>query len=58
MGGGKTHLLVGFGLLAKHAGLRKKYCGGMLHASAFKTAHVPRKILRRPHFLTLRVQMR
>src|SRR6266446_7506922 len=27
MGGGKTHLLVGFGLLAKHAALRKKYCG-------------------------------
>ena len=23
MGGGKTHLLVGFGLLAKHPGLRK-----------------------------------
>ncbi len=40
MGGGKTHLLVGFGLLAKHAGLRKKYCGGMLHASAFKTADI------------------
>ena len=35
MGGGKTHLLVGFGLLAKHLALRKKYCGGMLHASAF-----------------------
>src|SRR5713226_9646352 len=31
MGGGKTHLLVGFGLLAKHPDLRKKYCGGVLH---------------------------
>ncbi|MCY2993648.1 MAG: DUF499 domain-containing protein [Planctomycetota bacterium] len=40
MGGGKTHLLVGFGLLAKDAGLRKKYCGGMLHASSFKTAEI------------------
>src|SRR5436309_5378337 len=38
MGGGKTHLLVGFGLLAKHAELRKKYCGAVLHASAFKSA--------------------
>jgi predicted AAA+ superfamily ATPase len=28
MGGGKTHLLVGFGLLAKHPGLRKTYCAG------------------------------
>ncbi len=27
MGGGKTHLLVGFGLLAKHPELRKTYCG-------------------------------
>ncbi len=25
MGGGKTHILVGFGLLAKHPELRKKY---------------------------------
>ncbi len=40
MGGGKTHLLVGFGLLAKDSGLRKKYCGGMLHASSFKTAEI------------------
>ena len=29
MGGGKTHLLVGFGLLAKHPELRKTYCGGI-----------------------------
>ena len=28
MGGGKTHLLVGFGLLAKHPELRKMYCAG------------------------------
>jgi len=38
MGGGKTHLLVGFGLLAKYPELRKKYCGGTLHASAFTSA--------------------
>ena len=35
MGGGKTHLLVGFGLLAKHPELRKSYCAGMPHATAF-----------------------
>ena len=29
MGGGKTHLLVGFGLLARHAALRATYCAGM-----------------------------
>ncbi len=40
MGGGKTHLLVGFGLLAKHPELRKKYCGGLHHAKAFKVAHI------------------
>src|SRR6266446_1270823 len=40
MGGGKTHLLVGFGLLAKHPGLRKAHCGGMPHASAFETANI------------------
>ncbi|HPW35934.1 MAG: hypothetical protein A4E59_00666 [Syntrophorhabdus sp. PtaB.Bin027] len=40
MGGGKTHLLVGFGLLAKHPELRKKYCSGTLHASAFKSANI------------------
>ena len=32
MGGGKTHLLVGFGLLAKHPALRNRYCAGMPHA--------------------------
>src|SRR6478609_7296633 len=31
MGGGKTHLLVGFGLLAKYPDLRKTYCAGMPH---------------------------
>jgi hypothetical protein len=40
MGGGKTHLLVGFGLLAKHPLLRNKYCPGFLAAKAFKEAHI------------------
>ncbi len=40
MGGGKTHLLVGFGLLAKHPDLRKKYCAGMPNASAFKSVRI------------------
>src|SRR5664279_4722165 len=40
MGGGKTHLLVGFGLLARHAELRKTYCAGMPHASAFKGSSI------------------
>jgi hypothetical protein len=40
MGGGKTHLLVGFGLLAKNQGLRQKYCGGDLHAAMFNIAKV------------------
>ncbi len=40
MGGGKTHLLVGFGLLAKHPELRKKHCPGILHRDAFKEAKV------------------
>ena len=38
MGGGKTHLLVGFGLLAKHPSLRAKYCAGMAHFGEFETA--------------------
>ena len=38
MGGGKTHLLVGFGLLSKYPGLRKKYCSGMLYAQSFTSA--------------------
>jgi len=40
MGGGKTHLLVGFGLLARHPELRKTYCAGMPHASAFNSADI------------------
>jgi hypothetical protein len=40
MGGGKTHLLVGFGLLAKHPKLRKKYCADLPQSSAFETAEV------------------
>ena len=38
MGGSKTHLLVGFGLLAKHSELRKKYSGGTLYAETFGAA--------------------
>ena len=40
MGGGKTHLLVGFGLLAKHPALRRKYCAGVSHADAFESAAI------------------
>ena len=40
MGGGKTHLLVGFGLLAKHPALRKKYCAGVSHADGFEGANI------------------
>lgn len=40
MGGGKTHLLVGFGLLARHASLRAKYCAGMAHADGFQGAAI------------------
>lgn len=40
MGGGKTHLLVGFGLLAKNPALRAKHCAGQAHASAFQVAAV------------------
>lgn len=40
MGGGKTHLLVGFGLLAKFPELRKTHCGGTIYASAFDRAKV------------------
>ncbi|MDB5972090.1 MAG: hypothetical protein JWQ90_4540 [Hydrocarboniphaga sp.] len=40
MGGGKTHLLVGFGLLARHATLRAKYCAGMAHADGFQGATI------------------
>jgi hypothetical protein len=40
MGGGKTHLLVGFGLLARHQELRKIYCAGMSYTSAFENADI------------------
>ena len=40
MGGGKTHLLVGFGLLAKHKSLRAKYMGGDANAQMFDAAGV------------------
>ena len=40
MGGGKTHSLVGFGLLAKHPALRKKYCTGISHADALEGAGI------------------
>ena len=40
MGGGKTHLLVGFGLLAKHPDLRKIHCAGMPNATAFQIARI------------------
>ena len=40
MGGGKTHLLVGFGLLAKHSALRNKHCAGVSHADAFEGAAI------------------
>jgi hypothetical protein len=40
MGGGKTHLLVGFGLLAKHPKLRRTCCAGIPHASSFESANI------------------
>lgn len=40
MGGGKTHLIVGTGLAAKHKMLRHKYCGDLAHIDAFETARV------------------
>ena len=40
MGGGKTHLLVGFGLLAKHASLRQSVCGSMPHIEGFSKVNV------------------
>jgi len=40
MGGGKTHLLVGFGLLARHPALRKSYCGGIAQALTFDRAEI------------------
>ena len=40
MGGGKTHLLVGFGLLAKHPALRRKFSAGVSHSDAFEGAAI------------------
>lgn len=40
MGGGKTHLLVGFGLLARQPHLRSRYCGGETNARTFGVARV------------------
>jgi hypothetical protein len=40
MGGGKTHVLVAFGLLAKNPTLRATYCAGMAHADGFDTVDV------------------
>src|SRR5215470_17903540 len=40
MGGGKTHLLVGFGLLARNPSLRKKYCASVSHADTFQAASI------------------
>jgi hypothetical protein len=40
MGGGKTHLLVGFGLLARNTNLRSKVCASFPHIEAFDTAKV------------------
>lgn len=40
MGGGKTHLLVGFGLLAKHPALRKTHCAGIAHTDGFGVAKI------------------
>ena len=40
MGGGKTHLLVGFGLLAKYPALRKKYCSDISYGEEFGVARV------------------
>ena len=40
MGGGKTHLLVGFGLLAKHPQLRRMHFASVSHSEAFESAAV------------------
>lgn len=40
MGGGKTHLLVGFGLLARYPELRQTYCAGTSYTSAFESADI------------------
>jgi len=40
MGGGKTHLMVGFGLLAKDASLREAQIGSMPYQSGFDVAKI------------------
>ena len=40
MGGGKTHLLVGLGLLAKHPDLRERVAGHVPHADGFGTVRI------------------
>ena len=40
MGGGKTHLMVGFGLLAKDSALREEQIGSMPYQSDFSTAKI------------------
>lgn len=40
MGGGKTHLMVGFGLLAKDAALRNSHLGSMPYQSDFGSAKI------------------
>lgn len=40
MGGGKTHLLVGFGLLAKNPKLRKRICSNILYSDNFGAARI------------------
>jgi len=40
MGGGKTHLMVGFGLLARHPELRRTYIPHIAHFGAFGTTKV------------------
>ena len=40
MGGGKTHLMVGFGILAKDQGLRKSLIGSIPYQSDFESAKI------------------
>ena len=40
MGGGKTHLMVGFGLLAKNAQLRKQLINDVMYHAEFQSAKV------------------
>ena len=40
MGGGKTHLMIGFGLLARFPELRQKYCPEVSYSSEFASANI------------------